>query len=724
MVDARAMFLPSDDLPRKLESAIVHHALWVGTSEKETAAMASGSAGAGLLGQLNTLFRFGVVGDLSDGQLVQRFLTARDGADQVAFTALVERHGPMVFGVCREVLGNAHDAQDAFQATFLVLARRAGSVRNADSLASWLHGVALRVAMRAKAMAARRRVYERRGAAIKAVELKRRGAAPEWWPELHEEIARLPERYREPVVLYYLEGLTTEDAALRIGCPHGTILSRLSRARERLRRRLDRRGLALSVAFLAAGSTPRATAALPGSLIDATVRAAIGFAGGAASEAALASATATELARGVLHIMTIPKLKILVATAMACGLTWGGLQTFGQFGSRTESRRPDGTVAGADESQSALTRSVDRLESALDESARRNAEMRKTLRDLRAQVKALTAGRPPAIVKSAATLFAEGIESDTIRAVGRLAEALKRHPPRLARDLGWNYETYMLDLVEGGTTLVADEPIPGNICSGMPVWSHDGSRIVFDTTGTEWPLGRLVAIEARDGRPTYTELGAGNHPTFSPDDGRIAFLLHPGGEPGSQPGIWVMRANGSGRRLVGEFGAPFWSPDGREFLINSYADRPASTVINLEAKEGGPVKVAGHQILSWPSWAGPGTLVSALATDGEPESIALLDVRKPGEAKVIEVLWKRSQDLDVVPRWPVYRHDTRRCYFVGAEPRKRTIYTVRRGEPQKARSMGVIEHFRPGMQAQQLGGLSSSPDGRYLLFQAHRPERE
>src|SRR5262249_37306999 len=153
------------------------------------------------------------------------------------------------------------------------------------------------------------------------------------------------------------------------------------------------------------------------------------------------------------------------------------------------------------------------------------------------------------------------------RAVRRLAEALKRHPPRLSTDLGWNYQTYMLDLVEGGMTLVADEPIPGKICSGQAAWSHDGSRIVFDTTGSDWPIGRVVAIEVRDERPTYTELGAGSHPTFSPDDRRIAFLLHPDGEPGSQPGIWVMRADGSERRRVGEFGAPFWSPDGREFLF-------------------------------------------------------------------------------------------------------------------------------------------------------------
>jgi polysaccharide export outer membrane protein len=203
--------------------------------------MAGGSAGANLPNELNTLFRFGVVGDHSDGQLIQRFLNAQEGADQAAFTALVERHGPMVLRVCREILGNAHDAQDAFQATFLVLARKAGSVRKTDSVASWLHGVAVR----AKAHATRRRLYEQRSAAMKAVELQREGDPPECWPELYEEIARLPQHYREPVVLCYLEGLTTDEAALRIGCPKGTVLSRLSRARERLRGRLDHRGLGL-----------------------------------------------------------------------------------------------------------------------------------------------------------------------------------------------------------------------------------------------------------------------------------------------------------------------------------------------------------------------------------------------------------------------------------------------------------------------------------------------
>ena len=185
--------------------------------------MAGVYARSGALNQLGAILRFGVVGDLSDSQLLQRFLTGRDGAEQAAFSALVERHGPMVLSVCRQVLGNPHDAQDAFQATFLVMARKAGSVQNAESLASWLHGIALRVSARAKADEARRRVHERRFATIKANERDNGAVRSQPCPELHEEIARLPRRYREPVVLCYLEGLSSEQAAVRIGCAPGTV---------------------------------------------------------------------------------------------------------------------------------------------------------------------------------------------------------------------------------------------------------------------------------------------------------------------------------------------------------------------------------------------------------------------------------------------------------------------------------------------------------------------
>ena len=164
---------------------------------------------------------------------------------ELAFSTLVERHGAMVWHVCRQVLGDSHDAQDAFQATFLVLLSRARSIRRRDSLASWLFGVALKVARRARYAVIVRRFHERKAAEL----AENRTLAPdrdsECYAALHVELARLPERYREPIVLCHLEGLSTAAAAERLGCAQGTILSRLARGRERLRRRLAQRGLAL-----------------------------------------------------------------------------------------------------------------------------------------------------------------------------------------------------------------------------------------------------------------------------------------------------------------------------------------------------------------------------------------------------------------------------------------------------------------------------------------------
>jgi RNA polymerase sigma factor (sigma-70 family) len=224
----------------------------------------------------------------------------------------------MVLGVCRQVLGDAHDVEDAFQATFLVLLRKAGSVRNADSVASWLHGVAYRVSRRAKAAAIQRRAHERRGAEMRASRDDCEADSPESWTELHEEIARLPARYREPLVLCYLEGLTTGAVAQRLRCPQGTILSRLSRGRERLRARLTRRGLA-PVNGLVTRALPSVTEAtsVPGPLLSATIQLGTQFL--EESVAAPVSASVASLTEGVLQAMFWTKLKAsgLVGLALA-----------------------------------------------------------------------------------------------------------------------------------------------------------------------------------------------------------------------------------------------------------------------------------------------------------------------------------------------------------------------------------------------------------------------
>ncbi len=169
--------------------------------------MTGESKEAALLRDVQTLFGLGVVGGLTDGQLLDQFLTTDDATAEAAFTSLVERHGAMVLHVCRQTLDDPHDAQDAFQATFLVFLRRAGSIRKRESVASWLFGVALRVARQARYAAVVRRFHERRSGKLAAARAAAESELPECRAALHEEIDRLPDRYREPVVLCHLEGL-------------------------------------------------------------------------------------------------------------------------------------------------------------------------------------------------------------------------------------------------------------------------------------------------------------------------------------------------------------------------------------------------------------------------------------------------------------------------------------------------------------------------------------
>src|SRR4051794_16862890 len=184
---------------------------------------------------IHTLFNVGTIGGLTDGQLLEWYTTRGGEAAELAFAALVERHGPMVLRVCRSLVRDEHEAQDAFQATFLVLVRRAGSLWVRDSLGPWLHEVACRVASCARSAAARRRRIERRAAESAGERHVVGEAGSDLGAVLHEEIGRLPEPYRAAIVLCGLEGLTHDQAARQLGWPLGTLQSRLARGRQRLR---------------------------------------------------------------------------------------------------------------------------------------------------------------------------------------------------------------------------------------------------------------------------------------------------------------------------------------------------------------------------------------------------------------------------------------------------------------------------------------------------------
>jgi RNA polymerase sigma factor (sigma-70 family) len=268
---------------------------------------------------LQSLFRFGTTGGLSDGELLERFLDQSDDLGQAAFRVLIERHAPMVLRLCRDVLRDWHEAEDAAQATFLVLAGKAGSIRKRDSIASWLFGVACRVAGQARAKAARRRVYEKRSAkSIAQADL----SVP--WLELYEEIDRLPEKWRAPLVLCYLKGHSQEEAATRLGCPVRTLQRRLSEGQDRLRMRLTRRGLLPSVGLAATSNYSRgASIIVPAAWLETTVRAALANVKHATT-VGVVSAGAMELTREVLRLMMLQKLALASATLLAAGLiAWG-----------------------------------------------------------------------------------------------------------------------------------------------------------------------------------------------------------------------------------------------------------------------------------------------------------------------------------------------------------------------------------------------------------------
>jgi cobalt-zinc-cadmium efflux system membrane fusion protein len=251
--------------------------------------------------------------NLSDAQLLERFVSRHDEA---AFEVLVWRHGGLVLNVCGRLLRHAEDQEDAFQATFLILTRRAGSIGKAASLGSWLYKVAYRVALRVRARAVRHSATQESALALLAAQSASSEVGPDVRPVLDEEINRLPEKYRSALILCYLQGKTTAEAARQLGCARGTVCSRLASARRHLRSRLTRRGLALTAAGLIAELAPSKTAR---AMVGTTLKAATAYVSGQVSGGAL-SKPVIVLTEGVLRAMMLTKLKMTFAGLLVVGV--------------------------------------------------------------------------------------------------------------------------------------------------------------------------------------------------------------------------------------------------------------------------------------------------------------------------------------------------------------------------------------------------------------------
>lgn len=259
----------------------------------------------------------------TDAQLLESFI---DQKDEAAFAALVHRHGPMVLSVCRRILRNDHDAEDAFQVTFLVLASKAASIRPREMVSNWLHGVAYRTALKARARSAKRQVREKQVMALPEPEAPPQDHGHELKPLLDQELSRLPQRYRLPILLCALEGKSIREASQHLGWPQGTVAGRLARGKKMLAQRFARRGLVFSGGSVAVVlSQFRASAGVATSLRISTVKAATLLAAGKGATSGVISAQVVALLEGVMTSMMLTKFKMVTAVLLVLGMfAFGG----------------------------------------------------------------------------------------------------------------------------------------------------------------------------------------------------------------------------------------------------------------------------------------------------------------------------------------------------------------------------------------------------------------
>ena len=226
----------------------------------------------------------------------------------------------------------------------------------------------------------------------------------------------------------------------------------------------------------------------------------------------------------------------------------------------------------------------------------------------------------------------------------------------------------------------------------------------------------MQRVELVAGVPTVTNIGAGNCPTFSVDDKRIAFMLGHAVEDAA-PGVWLMQADGKGRRRLGDVGRPKWSPDGKQLMLIDASYPPEVTLMDVKSEKSARLELAGSRFYSTPSWAGSDTIVALIGTNGDGDRLALIDVSEPSKAKVKEVLWEVKEPInDVVD--PVYSPSRRECVFIGVTKDGMALYSVAQSKPDAPKRLEP-DAFDP-----MIWDLAFSPDGRYVLFGSTRADRK
>jgi Tol biopolymer transport system component len=309
-----------------------------------------------------------------------------------------------------------------------------------------------------------------------------------------------------------------------------------------------------------------------------------------------------------------------------------------------------------------------------------------------------------------------GRKETPARAVGRLIEGLRRHPVERSAVQGLG-RIYALDVETGEVILVADESVRGLPACGSPTWSHDGKRILFDA----FPRGQVIfaelkLIELAGEGLALASLGAGNSPSFSPDEQRIVFRLGPDAVPDAPEGIWLMQADGSKRRRLGDGIRPQWSPDGRQLMLIDTSTPRKVALMDVDSKKTVNLQLSGSSICATPSWAGASTIVALTGPDGTGDTLALIDVSEPREAKVKHVLWKKHEPIfEMID--PVYSTSRRECVFIGVTNDGMALYSVRQGKSDPPKRLESDDYDS------QIWDLAFSPDGRYVLFGSTRPDR-